>query len=121
MDHQHYSSHSLKLPHLTLERRRPIKQAKPKRSFPLSLTISNATSAPSIDAETAGAKPAVAANPPRTSGTASDTVQISTTAQAAAKAAMQEATETHAETLTEAQKGDHQAQRLLARESEAKQ
>jgi len=42
----------------------------------------------------------------------SDSVQISSAAQAALK----EATETQAETMKEARGGDHQAQRLLAKE-----
>ena len=45
-----------------------------------------------------------------------DAVQISS----AALAAFQEATETAAQTAKEAGKGDHQAQRLLAKEAAAK-
>ena len=45
--------------------------------------------------------------------TATDTVQISS----AAKAALQEATETAVQTAKEARSGDLQAQRLLAREA----
>jgi len=48
-----------------------------------------------------------------------DTVQISSTALAA-QAAMQEATESPAVTAQEARGGDHQAQRLLAKEAAAK-
>ena len=50
------------------------------------------------------------------SKTPTDTVQISS----AAKAALQEALETPAQTATEARSGDHQAQRLLAKEAAAK-
>ena len=64
----------------------------------MSVTISSATSAPAMDNETVGAKLA-GSNPPCTSSGGGDTVQISATAQAAAKAAMQEATESHAQTL----------------------
>lgn len=45
-----------------------------------------------------------------------DTVRIS----AAAQTALQESTETPAQTAHEAQHGDHQAQRLLAREAAEK-
>jgi hypothetical protein len=45
-----------------------------------------------------------------------DTVHISS----AAKAAMQEAVETPAQTAKEASAGDHQAQNLLAKEQAAK-
>jgi hypothetical protein len=48
-----------------------------------------------------------------------DTVELSPTAQAAL-AAMQEATETPAQTAKEAGQGDGQAQRLLAKETAAK-
>jgi len=44
-----------------------------------------------------------------------DTAKISNAAQAAAQAALQEATETLAQTEKEAQAGDHQAQRLMAK------
>ena len=46
----------------------------------------------------------------------SDSVQLSTAAQSRL-AAIQEVRETSAQTSQEAAKGDHQAQRLLARES----
>jgi hypothetical protein len=45
-----------------------------------------------------------------------DNVQLSTTAQASL-AALQEIRETSAQTAQEAGKGDHQAQRLLAKEA----
>jgi hypothetical protein len=48
-----------------------------------------------------------------------DTVQISSSAQAAAKAALEESTETVTQTKQEASHGDHQAQRLLANETQA--
>lgn len=50
---------------------------------------------------------------------AADTVQVSTAAKAKA-AAMQEATETPAQTAKEAQRGDRQAQMLLAKENAEK-
>ena len=50
-------------------------------------------------------------NPTSTAGVPKDTVQISTAAQAA----LQEASETSAQTAAEAQKGDRQAQNLIAR------
>lgn len=53
---------------------------------------------------------------PSTNSTPTDTVRISS----AAKAALQEATETQAQTAREAQNGDTQAQRLLAREEAAR-
>lgn len=49
-----------------------------------------------------------------------DTVQISGSAKAAAQAALQEATETATQTAKEAQTGDLQAKRLLAKEAEQK-
>jgi hypothetical protein len=52
---------------------------------------------------------------PKSAAVPSDTVSISN----AAKAALQEATETKSQTAKEAQSGDHQAQRLLAKETQA--
>jgi hypothetical protein len=52
---------------------------------------------------------------PQPVSTANDTVQISN----AANAALQEATETPQQTAQEASKGDHQAQRLMAKEAAA--
>jgi hypothetical protein len=54
--------------------------------------------------------------PSSSNSTPTDTVQISS----AAKAALQEATETQAQSVREAQNGDTQAQRLLAREAAAR-
>ncbi len=51
--------------------------------------------------------------------TTTDTVQISSSAQAALTA-LQEATETPAQTAKEAAGGDHQAQKLLAKAAAAK-
>ena len=80
--------------------------------------ISHATQPQPVDKTTAAApkKPAPAkpAPAPKT-----DSVQLSQTAQAAL-AAMQEATETPAQTAKEANQGDMQAQRLLAKEAAAK-
>jgi hypothetical protein len=50
---------------------------------------------------------------------AADKVEISASGQSALQKAMQEATETPAQTAQEASKGDVQAQRLLARENAA--
>jgi hypothetical protein len=50
-----------------------------------------------------------------TNSAATDTVTLSASAQAA-----QEVTETQAQTAKEARSGDHQAQRLLAKEAAAK-
>ena len=55
------------------------------------------------------------AEPAQTSQTPTDTVQISN----ASKAILQEAQETHAQTLKEANSGDAQAKRLLAKEAAA--
>ena len=56
-----------------------------------------------------------AANPPTTPQQASDTVTIS----AAGQTALQEATETHVQTVKESNAGDRQAKALLAREAAA--
>lgn len=56
---------------------------------------------------------------PKPQPAAADTVQISSSAQAAL-AAFQEAAETPAQTAKEAGRGDHQAQRLLAKAAAAK-
>jgi hypothetical protein len=48
--------------------------------------------------------------------TTTDTVQLSQSAKAMAQASVEEATETSTETAKEARNGDHQAQRLIARE-----
>jgi hypothetical protein len=60
-----------------------------------------------------------AAQPEAKSGGGTDTVQLSATAKAAL-AALQEASETAAQTATEAGNGDLQAQRLLAKQTAAK-
>jgi hypothetical protein len=52
----------------------------------------------------------------KTSSTVGDTATISSAALNLAKAAIQEATETLEQTKKEARAGDHQAQRLLAKE-----
>ena len=70
------------------------------------------------------AQPAAQAPPPvnqkstqsKPQPTKTDTVHISN----AALAAVQEATETHAQTVNEASHGDSQAQRLLSKEAAAK-
>jgi hypothetical protein len=61
----------------------------------------------SVNQKSAQPTPQPAAQP-----VATDTVQISSAAKA-----MQETNETPAQTVQEAGKGDHQAQRLLAREA----
>ncbi len=73
----------------------------------------------------AGGKPASkqpAASESQCGAETQDTVHLSSTAQAqlsAVKAAAQEAAETSAQTAKEAQSGDLQAQRLLAKEAAA--
>jgi hypothetical protein len=57
---------------------------------------------------------------PQTSSSAS-TVQDTVSISSAAKAAAQEILETSAQTAQEASRGDHQAQRILAREEAAAQ
>ena len=52
----------------------------------------------------------------QTASTVGDTATISSAALNLAKAAIQEATETLEQTKKEARAGDHQAQRLLAKE-----
>ncbi|HET6143127.1 MAG TPA: hypothetical protein VFE02_06430 [Candidatus Acidoferrales bacterium] len=66
-------------------------------------------------AQMSSQKPATAQKP-AAANSPTDTVQISTSA----KAILQEATETKAQTAQEAQKGDAQAQRLLAKEGTPK-
>jgi hypothetical protein len=85
-----------------------------------------------MSAPVSSVSPAPAATPPASSsprkssqaGTApstlTDTVQLSTGAQAAAAAALQEARETPTQTAQEANQGDLQAKRLLASEAAAK-
>jgi len=68
---------------------------------------------------TASSQKAAPSQPKATTGGAADTVHISSAAQVA-QAALKEATETPAQTATEARGGDHQAQRLLAKESAPK-
>jgi pyruvate/2-oxoglutarate dehydrogenase complex dihydrolipoamide acyltransferase (E2) component len=62
------------------------------------------------------AKTAAPAESPTTSSTPTDTVTLSSAAQALAK----EMSETPAQTAKEAAVGDHQAQRLLAKEMAAR-
>jgi hypothetical protein len=71
--------------------------------------------APQPNAVSVKSKP-VQSQPPSSGTIPADTVQISSAAQAALK----EATETQAQTAREANGGDHQAQRLLAREAAAR-
>jgi hypothetical protein len=61
-------------------------------------------------------KPQSQSNGSTTSNAIQDTVSISSAAQSS----VQEATETQTQTAKEARGGDHQAQRLLAREADAK-
>ena len=81
--------------------------------------VSQATT-PQPVAKTTSAPPKPAPSKPAPAAAHADTVQLSETAQAAL-AAMQEATETPAQTAKEAGQGDGQAQRLLAKEAAAKQ
>jgi len=71
--------------------------------------VSSATQAQNV-VPTASVKEKSAPSTTQTAATA-DTVQISSSA----KAALQEANETAAQTIQEAGKGDHQAQRLMAK------
>jgi hypothetical protein len=68
---------------------------------------------------TSSQKPAQPKSQPAAGSSTPDTVQLSSTAQAALAAA-QEAKETPAQTAREASGGDRQAQRLLARENAAR-
>jgi hypothetical protein len=77
-------------------------------AIPTDPTIASATPTRPV------AKPAVS-QPQSTTRTTTDTVQISSAAQAALK----EVTETPAQTAQEARNGDRQALRLLAREAAA--
>ncbi|HZC66276.1 MAG TPA: hypothetical protein VE545_06865 [Candidatus Dormibacteraeota bacterium] len=86
--------------------------------------MANPISAVHSEAKTADVGPQTTAPPqaqktaalaPKSAAVPSDTVTISN----AAKAALQEATETKSQTAKEAQSGDHQAQRLLAKENSA--
>jgi len=77
--------------------------------------------APAASAKASESKTTQAAQTPQTTKTAqatqtpTDTVQISS----ASKAIVQEAQETHAQTIHEAAGGDSQARRLLAKEAAA--
>jgi hypothetical protein len=78
------------------------------------MTVTHVSQAPSVDPSAASPQKAPAPRPqPPTPST--DTAQISSSALMAAKAAVQEATETEAQTIKEARAGDQQAQRLLAK------
>lgn len=79
----------------------------------MSITVNGAAVAPPVDSSTASTQKAAARTPAASAH--QDTAQISSAAQAAAKAALQETTETPAQTAKEAQSGDPQAQRVLAR------
>jgi hypothetical protein len=82
------------------------------------LTVNSANQAPGVDATTAqGTKAPAKPEPIRR---AVDTAQFSAAARAAAKAALDEGSETPAQTAKEAAAGDHQAQRLLARQAAEK-
>lgn len=77
--------------------------------------ITNATQTDPVVAGASNQKVTPSQPPSNTSTTTTDTVSISS----AAKAALQEATETQAQTIKEAQSGNLQAQRLLAKEEAA--
>jgi hypothetical protein len=84
----------------------------------MSLTVNAATS--SVPVEPSESPKVSDANTSESKATSStgattDTVTISGAALSAAKAAQQEATETPAQTAREANAGDRQAQRLLAK------
>jgi hypothetical protein len=65
---------------------------------------------------TASSQKPTQSQPPSNTSTITDTVSISS----AAKAALQEVTETQVQTIKEAQSGNLQAQKLLAKEEAAK-
>lgn len=78
-------------------------------------TVTGATQSPPV-AEAATSKPQPAKPQPQSAAsTPKDTVQIGN----AAKAALQEATETPSQTAQEARSGDHQAQKLQVKEAAA--
>jgi len=79
--------------------------------------ISNVTQAQPVTQSTGTSTQKPTQSKPQ-SGAGTDSVQLSTLAQAAL-AALQEATETPNQTAKEAGNGDHQAQRLLATETAA--
>ena len=79
-------------------------------------TAASATLAPPAAKSATSSQKSAQSQPPSTVSTPADTVQISS----AAKAALQEALETRAQTANEARSGDHQAQRLLAKEAAAR-
>ena len=82
----------------------------------ISATQTNpAAETPTVEKSAAPAQKSAQSQTPSNS-TPTDTVQISS----AARAAIQEATETQTQTTREAQNGDLQAQRLLAKEAAAK-
>ena len=86
---------------------------------PISTVASAPPAAPvATDSQKTSSAPKAAASSPAPT----DTVQLSSTAQAqlsALQSAVQEASETPEQTLQEAMGGDTQAQRLLAREAQA--
>jgi hypothetical protein len=81
------------------------------------MTVNGATQAPSVEPSGSSSKNT---QPPPATTLVTDTVQISSSALAAAKAALEESTETANETAREARAGDPQAQRLLAKQAAAK-
>ena len=85
-------------------------------------SIIGASSTPSATSMSPSVSRHAAAAQPSSSGAGRDTVHLSSSAQAqlsAAQAAVQEATETPAQTAKEARGGDLQARHLLAREAQA--
>ena len=76
--------------------------------------VSPVTSPPQVQAQAAVQTPAARPHAPSPQPAATDTVKISVVAQA-----LQEATETQAQTTKEAGSGDVQARRLLAQEAAA--
>jgi hypothetical protein len=88
-----------------------------------SITTAAATQPAAAAAPAASDSKKASAQKQQSSGSANtDTVHLSSTAQAqltAIQAALQEATETPAQTAKEALGGDSQAQQLLAREAQA--
>ena len=79
------------------------------------MTISHVTQSTSTDTPSPPSSVDSPPARPESNAQAVDRAQISASAQAAAKAAVGEATETKADTAKEARAGDRQAQQLMAK------
>lgn len=84
------------------------------------MTVHNVSASTSVQIPKAAPKNPEAATPPQPKPAApKDSIQISATGQNALKQAVQEATETQAQTAQEARSGDLQAKKLLVKEEAA--